>query len=62
MDCKIRTRQQITEIGKYSFVNSIITLWNQLPAEMLATFLCRSHTLKKRVREVIIGEVKGFEA
>jgi hypothetical protein len=49
-------------IGKYSFVNWTIKLWNQLPAEVLVTFPCRSHIFKKRVREVIIGEVKGFEA
>jgi hypothetical protein len=61
-DWKIRSRQRRTYNGKYSFVNRTIKLWNQLLAEVLVTFPCRSHTLKERVREIIIGEVKGFEA
>jgi hypothetical protein len=28
---KIRSRKQKTDIGKYSFVNRSIQLWNQLP-------------------------------
>jgi hypothetical protein len=35
---KIRTREQGTEIGKYSFVNRTFKLLNQLPAEALVTF------------------------
>ena len=61
-DWKIRSGQQRTHIGKYSFLNRIIKLWNQLPAEVLVTFPCRSHIFENRVREIIIGEVKGFEA
>jgi len=57
-DQKIKARKQRTHIGKYSFVNRTIKLWNQLPAEALATFSCRSHIFKKRVRKVIIREVK----
>jgi hypothetical protein len=34
-DRKIRGRKQRTDIGKYSFVNRAIKLWNQLPAEAL---------------------------
>jgi hypothetical protein len=30
-DRKIRSRKQRTDIGKYSFVNRTIQLWNQLP-------------------------------
>jgi len=37
-DHKIRARKQRTDIGKYSFVNRTIKLWNQLPAEVLVTF------------------------
>jgi hypothetical protein len=37
-DRKIRARKQITDIGKYFFVNRTIKLWNQLPAEALTTF------------------------
>jgi len=40
-DQKIKARKQRTHIGKYSFVNRTIKLWNQLPAEALATFSCR---------------------
>jgi len=34
---KIRNRKQRTDIGKYSFVNRTIRLWNRLPAEILVT-------------------------
>ena len=34
---KIRDRRQRTDIGKYSFVNRTIRLWNRLPAEILGT-------------------------
>jgi hypothetical protein len=37
-DRKISARKQRTGIGKYSFINRTIKLWNQLPAEVLATF------------------------
>jgi hypothetical protein len=52
-DRKIRARKQRTCIGKYSFVNRTIKPWNQLPAETLATFACKSHSFRKRVRKVI---------
>jgi hypothetical protein len=45
-------------IDKYSYVNRTIKLWNQLTAEGLATYPCRSHIFKKRARKVIIREVK----
>jgi len=35
---KIRARKQRTDIGKYSFVNRTIKLWNQLPAKALQLF------------------------
>jgi len=57
-DLKIRARKQRTVIGKHSFVKRTIKLWNQLPAETLATFLCKSYIFRKRVREVIISEGK----
>ena len=57
-DRKIRARKQRTYIGKYSFVNRTIKLWNQLPAEALATFHSKSHIFRKRIRKVIIGEEK----
>jgi hypothetical protein len=33
-DRKLRGRKQKTDIGKYSFVNRTIQLWNQLPADV----------------------------
>lgn len=57
-DRKIRAREQITDIGKYSFVNRTIKLGNQLPEVALATFTSRAHIFKKRVMEVVISEVK----
>jgi hypothetical protein len=40
-DRKIRNRKQKTDIGKYSFVNRTIQLWNQLPADALGTLSCK---------------------
>ena len=56
--CKIRAKKQRTNIGKYCFVNRTVELWNQLPAETLATFSCTSHIFRKRVRNVIMSEKK----
>jgi hypothetical protein len=50
---KIRNRRQRTDIGKYSFVNRTIRLWNRLPAEILGTLSCKPNTFRKRVRKVI---------
>jgi hypothetical protein len=57
-DRKIRAKKQRIHIGKYSFVNWTIKLWNQLPAEEVATFPCNSHIFRKSVRKVIISEEK----
>jgi hypothetical protein len=57
-DRKIRNRKQRTNIDKYSLVNRIINLWNQLPAEAPAAFSCKLHIFRKRVRKVIIREEK----
>jgi hypothetical protein len=57
-DRKIRARKQRTDIGKYCFINRTIKMWNQLLAETLATFYCKSHIYRKRVRKVIISEKK----
>jgi hypothetical protein len=47
----------------YSFVNRTLKLWNQLPAEAQATFPCKSHIFRKRVRKVFIEEKwRIFEA
>jgi hypothetical protein len=58
LDSKTRARKQRTDIGKYCYVNRTIKLWNQLPAEALATFPCKPHIFSKRVRRVIISEQK----
>ena len=58
---KIRARKQRTDICKYSLVNRTIELWNQLPAVALAIFACKSHIFRKRVRRVIISEVRRSE-
>jgi hypothetical protein len=52
-DKKIRSRKQKTDIGKYSFVNRTIKLWNQLPADAFGTLSCKSSNFRKRVRKVI---------
>jgi len=57
-DRKISARKQTTGIGKYCFIETNIQLWNQLPAEALVNFSCRSYIYKKRVRKVIVNEVK----
>jgi len=56
-DWKIRNRRERRNIGKYSFVNRTIQLWNKLPTNALGTFLSKPSTFRKRVRKVI-SEVK----
>jgi hypothetical protein len=51
---KIRSRKQRTDIGKYSFLNRTIQLWNQLPAEVFGNLPCKQNTFKRRVRKAII--------
>jgi hypothetical protein len=55
-------------IGKYSFVNKTIQLWNQLPADALWNLSCKPSNFRKRVRKVInkaklrgIIDVEGSE-
>jgi len=50
---KIKNRSQRTDIGKYSFVNRTIQLWNRLPAEILGTLPCKPNAFRNRVRKVI---------
>jgi hypothetical protein len=54
MKKRIRSRKQRTDIGKYSFVNRTIQLWNQLPADALGTLSCKPSSFRKMVRKVII--------
>jgi hypothetical protein len=48
-----RGKKQNTDIGKYSFVNRTIQVWNQLPADVLGTLSCKPSNFRKRVRKVI---------
>jgi hypothetical protein len=50
---KIRSRKERTDIGKYSFLNRTIQLWNQLSADALGTLSCKPNNFRKRVRKVI---------
>jgi hypothetical protein len=54
---KIRDRKQRTDIGKYSFVNRTIKIWNQLPAEVLGTSPCKPNIFRMSVRKAIIKGV-----
>lgn len=51
---KIRSRKQRTDIGKYSFLNRTIQLWNKLPAEVFENLPSKQITFKRRVRKAII--------
>jgi hypothetical protein len=53
---KIRSRKQRTGIGKYSFINRTIINCNQLPADLLASFLCKLNTFRKRVKKVVTNK------
>jgi hypothetical protein len=50
---KIRKWRHRSDIGKYSFVNRTIRLWNRLLAEILETLPCKPNAFRKRVRKVI---------
>jgi len=50
---KIRTGKQRTDGGKNSFVNGTIKSWNQLPADLLASFPGKLNTFRKRVMNVV---------
>jgi hypothetical protein len=50
---KIRCRKQRTDIGKYSYVNRTIQLWNQLPEDALGTLSRKPSSFRKRVGKVI---------
>ena len=55
---KIRDRKQRTDVEKYSFVNSTIKNWNQLPSEPLGTFPCKPIIFRKKFRKAIIKRLK----
>jgi len=51
---KIRNMKQRTDIGKYSFVNRTVQLWNKLPADVIGNLPCKQKTFKKRARKAIM--------
>jgi hypothetical protein len=53
---KIRSRKQRTEIGKFSFVNRTIISWNQLPADLLASFPFKLNKFRKGVKKLIASD------
>jgi len=53
-------RKQRTYISKYSFANRTIKLWNQLPAEAIAAFPCKSYTFREKITRVIVRRSAGF--
>jgi hypothetical protein len=52
-DREIRSRKQRRDIGKHSFSNGTIQLWNQLPANALGSLSCKLSNFRDRVRKVI---------
>ena len=57
---KISIGKQRTDVGKYSFVNRTIKSWIQLHAGLLASFLCKINTFRKRVKSVVTS--KGIKS
>jgi hypothetical protein len=53
---KTSTWKAKTDIGKYSFVNRTIQLWNQLPEDVLGTLSCKPSNFRERVMKVINKE------
>jgi hypothetical protein len=47
------SRKQKTDIGRYSFVNGTIQLWNKLPADILGDLSSKPSNFKKRVRKMV---------
>jgi hypothetical protein len=54
-DRKIKGRTR-TDVRKYYFVKRTTELCKQLPAEVLATFRCKAHSLKKWAMKVFISK------
>jgi len=55
---KIRDRKQITDIGKYSFVNRSITYWNELPEIAIGSSHDKMLIFKTRFRKVKTSDGK----
>jgi len=55
---KIRDRKQRKDIGIHSYIKRTIKHRNQLPAEALETFPCKTENFRKSVWKGIIKGVK----
>jgi len=53
---KIKTRKQRTDVGKYSFVNRTIKIWNQFTSSSLAPFPCKLNTFRKSVKDIVTSK------
>jgi hypothetical protein len=51
-DRKTRNMKQRKDIGKYSFVNRAIQLWNPLPADAVRDLCCKPSNFRERIRKV----------
>jgi hypothetical protein len=49
---EIRATKQRKDVGIYSFVNRIITDWNQLPEVTIGALIGNTYSFRKRVRIV----------
>jgi hypothetical protein len=48
-----------TDVGKYFFVNRTIKSWNQLPAGLVASFLCKLNAFRNGIKNVVTS--KGIQ-
>jgi hypothetical protein len=55
---KIRAREIGTDIRNFSFVNRTIADWNRLPEGAIGNSYLNTHVFRKRVRAIIIRELK----
>jgi len=55
---KIKDWKQRMDIGKYSFANRTINIWNQLTALALETSPCKPKIFGNRVRKAILSGLK----
>jgi hypothetical protein len=53
-DREIMGRKQKTNLGKYSIVNGIVKLWNQLPADALGNLPCKPSNFRKKLGKLYI--------
>jgi hypothetical protein len=49
------------DVGKYSFLNRTIKSWNQLPADLLASFPFKLNTFRDRVKNIVTSRGNSSE-